>query len=322
MEQAAGVRHLTTGTHVRGHGTGLPDRDQIRRRPARLVSPAVTRRSRSRLGSRWLAPGVWPSTRTRRARRPREGFDFLGFPCADSPASCSSSRARRRCRRDPRTARAPRCVPCEGRTPRRSRQRLNPIIRAGRPTPHGGVQQDVHQALDAYVWRLAFKWAERSQRSKPKRWWRPATSARSTAPGETAGCSATATAAPTSPSRLDQIIRHQPGQGPVVPHDPALIQYGLIGERTAPGGAGPAHLCQCSTGAVRSVGGSAARRPSATKPTRVGTVAGGHPQGGSQELPAVREGGTPGETRIVSSTPNANADTSATARAQHFCATL
>jgi len=71
-----------------------------------------------------------------------------------------------------------------------------------------------------------------------------------------------------------------------------IFVHGPVLGRSATQGTTPAHgqgqpaFAVCAALALPNLSGApAARRPSATKPTRVGTVAGGHPQGDSQELP-------------------------------------
>ena len=49
-------------------------------------------------------------------------------------------------------------------------QRLNPVIRGWAAYYRTVVSKRVFTTLDSYVWWLAFKWAVRSHRNKPKHW--------------------------------------------------------------------------------------------------------------------------------------------------------
>jgi len=49
-------------------------------------------------------------------------------------------------------------------------KRLNPIIRGWAAYYRTVVSSKIFQALDAYMWKLAYKWAKHSHQSKPKRW--------------------------------------------------------------------------------------------------------------------------------------------------------
>jgi RNA-directed DNA polymerase len=49
-------------------------------------------------------------------------------------------------------------------------KRLNPIIRGWAAYYRTQVSSDVFNSLDAYLWRLTYKWARIGHQNKPKRW--------------------------------------------------------------------------------------------------------------------------------------------------------
>ena len=97
----------------------------------------------------------------------------------------------------------------------------------GRLLPGSGLQRGRSPRWMHYLWQLAYKWARFSSPEQAAVLGRsPGTSASSTSPGATGGCSATATAAPTCTS--------SPGPGSsdtrwsssgASPDDPALADY-------------------------------------------------------------------------------------------------
>ena len=128
-----------------------------------------------------------------------------------------------------------------------------------------------------------------------------------------------------------QIVRHRMVAGTASPDDPALTDYWASAPpqaRHRVDDTTTLRLLRASTAAVHVCGGlvPAARRP-ATKPTRVGTVAHGHPQGDPQTRITAWADGTPDERRIPSHTrplppPTTNGSepsTSARPRASRAC---
>src|SRR5512132_3394495 len=116
------------------------------------------RRSRSRRGlPHGWRPGVWRSTRTRRAssasRRGR--FDFLGFNVRRygtkpliKPSKAAVRRIRERLRTELRSLRgtnAPTVI-----------KKLNPIIRGWAAYYRTQVSAEVFDTLDQYLWELTF----------------------------------------------------------------------------------------------------------------------------------------------------------------------
>src|SRR5665647_2549576 len=124
--------------------------------------------------------------------------------------------------------------------------------------------------------------------------------------------------------RQDEDRPTPPGQGPVVtrrprPH-PVLGRSATQGTTPADGQDQPPSAVYSARALSSLSGAPAARRPSATKPTRMGTVAGGHPQSGSQELPHHAEGRHAGRDQTPSHPrPMPTPTRRRWHWAQHFC---
>ena len=125
-----------------------------------------------------------------------EGFDFLGFNVRRygtkpliRPSTAAVRRIRERLRAELRAL--------QGHNAGAVIRRLNPIIRGWAAYYRTQVSSKTFKMLDQHLWALTYRWTLLSHRNKPRPWCLPATSARSTDPGKTGGCSATAQAAPT-----------------------------------------------------------------------------------------------------------------------------
>jgi len=290
MEQAAGVRYHTTGVHA---GQTVRNSPVVIRYADDLLALCHTRDEAEQVKARlavWLAPRglVFNEDKTRVVTLD-EGFDFLGFTVRRQsgkllikPSKAALRRIRERLRTEMRALRGANAFAVV--------KRLNPIIRGWAAYYRTVVSSKIFQALDAYVWKLAYKWAKHSHQSKPKRWivsryfgaFNRSRRDRWVFGDRDSG-------AYLAKFAWTKIVRHILVKGRSSPDDPALVQY--LG-RSATQGTTPAHgsgqpaFAVCAALALPDLSGApAARRPSATRPTRVGTVAGGHPQGDSQELP-------------------------------------
>jgi RNA-directed DNA polymerase len=122
-----------------------------------------------------------------------EDFDFLGFNLRRYRGKLlirPSKAAVRRIRERPRTE----LRPLRGTNAPTVITRLNPIIRGWAAYYWTQVSSATFSALDDYLWQLIYKWVAFSHSSKPKRWVIARYFERSTEPGATGGCSATAQA--------------------------------------------------------------------------------------------------------------------------------
>ena len=148
----------------------------------------------------WLAPRglIFNEDKTRIVHLD-DGVDFLGFNVRRyrgklliKPSKAAVTRIRARLTAEMRALR--------GHNAQQVLIRLNPIIRGWSAYYRHVVSAEVFAALDYHVWKLAYKWARHSHPRKGNAGLPPGTSARSTPPGATGGCSVTATAAPTCSS--------------------------------------------------------------------------------------------------------------------------
>ena len=211
------------------------------------------------------------------------------------------------------------------------RSRLNPIIRGWsayyRHAVSGrGVQRAGQLPVEAHLQVGQVQPSDTSRSAGSS----PGTSARSTRPGGTGGCSVTATAAPTcSSSPGPTIIRHTMVKGWASPDDPALADY--WGQRRRHGAPAdrqgqPAAAHKPSTGAARSAGDLLLHADDEPQhPRRVGTVAHGRPARRSRHRSLIAAGP---EHRTSTTTPShthplpptaAAASTSARLRARGAC---
>ena len=169
-----------------------------------------------------------------------EGYDFLGFNVRRygnklliKPSKAAVRRIRERLRDELRSLRgsnAPAVI-----------KRLNPIIRGWAAYYRTQVSAEIFGKLDHYLWRLTYKWATLQPREQADDAGSlPGTSASSTRPGKTGGCSATAPAAPSctaSPGPTSSATRSSDtGRHPMTPSWPT----------TGPGD-GAKHPCRSTT---------------------------------------------------------------------------
>jgi len=170
MEQAAGVRYQMTGRHV---GKTVPDSPVLIRYADDLLALCHSRHEafevKARL-ARWLEPrGLAFNEDKTRVVTLEEGFDFLGFNVRQyhgtlliKPSKAAVRQVRERLRtkmRSLRGANAPAVL-----------RELNPIIRGWATYYRGVVSSETFSSLDAYMWRLTYKWAVRSHANKSGHW--------------------------------------------------------------------------------------------------------------------------------------------------------
>ncbi len=169
MEQAAGVRHRT------GIDAGKTARDSpvLVRYADDLVVFCHTRDRAEQVKAQlaaWLAPrGLAFNDDKTRVVNLDEGFDFLGFNVRRyrdklliKPSKTAVKRIRARLRTELRALR--------GANAQAVLARLNPIIRGWAAYYRITVSSRTFHALDAYLWKLTYKWARHSHPNKPRRW--------------------------------------------------------------------------------------------------------------------------------------------------------
>jgi RNA-directed DNA polymerase len=205
LEEAAGVRYYTNPSQAGWTKSNSP---VVIKYADDFIVACHTQRQAEQVKAalaEWLAPrGLTLNEDKTSIVHASDGFDFLGFHIRRypngklliKPSTAAIRRIRERLRRTFHQMR--------GASTSALIWKLNPIISGWAAYYRTVVSSKVFSALDDHVWKLAYKWAIRRHRNKPKRWSPPATSAGSILTRPTGGCSQTATAATTygsSPGR-------------------------------------------------------------------------------------------------------------------------
>jgi RNA-directed DNA polymerase len=171
MEQAAGVRYITTGSNA---GTARPGSPVLIRYADDLLAFCRSRQEVEQVKARlagWLAPRglVFNEDKTRITHLDEEGVDFLGFNVRRyhgklliKPSKAAIKRIRARLSAEMKALR--------GANAEAVLQRLNPIIRGWAAYYRIVVSSKTFDALDDHMWKLTYKWAKFRHPHKPKRW--------------------------------------------------------------------------------------------------------------------------------------------------------
>jgi RNA-directed DNA polymerase len=169
MEKVAGARY-TTGKYAGRIVEGCP---VLIRYADDFVALCHSRQEAFEVKARladWLAPrGLAFNEDKTRVVTLDEGFDFLGFNVRRydnkpliKPSKAAQRRIRERLRTEMRSLR--------GTNAQAVIKRLNPIIRGWAAYYRTQVSSEIFNSLDAYLWRLVYKWARFSHQNKPKSW--------------------------------------------------------------------------------------------------------------------------------------------------------
>lgn len=170
MEQAAGVRYQTTGTHA---GELRRDSPVLIRYADDLIALCQSKVQAEEVKARlaeWLAPkGLRFNEDKTSIVSLDEGFDFLGFSVRRQsgkllirPSKAAVKRHRQRLRSEMRSLRGHNVVTVL--------QRLTPIVRGWAAYYRTVVSSEQFSALDRYLWKLTYKWAKQSHPKKSKHW--------------------------------------------------------------------------------------------------------------------------------------------------------
>jgi len=198
METAAGVQYRQTGRRA---GDTMPGSPLLVRYADDLVALCHSREQAEQFKARlaeWLRPRglVFNEDKTHVVHL-EEGCDFLGFTnrryhgkLLIKPSREAVRRIRNRLRAEVRSLR--------GANAAAVLQRLNPIIRGGRPTTGAWSPARPSPRWTTTCGSSPTSGRPARTRTSPCTGSPPGTTARSTSPGRTSGCSVTATAAPTS----------------------------------------------------------------------------------------------------------------------------
>jgi RNA-directed DNA polymerase len=171
LEEAAGVRYRLTGAHTGELRSGSP---ALTRYADDLVVCCHSRQQAEQVKARlaaWLAPrGLAFNEAKTRIVRLSEGFDFLGFSLRRypngkllvKPGATAIKRFRERLSGEFRALR--------GANAEAVLAKIVPITRGWSAYYKAAVSSRAFSALDAYLWRLTYKWACWTHPNKPKRW--------------------------------------------------------------------------------------------------------------------------------------------------------
>jgi RNA-directed DNA polymerase len=171
LEEAAGVRYRTSGTHA---GDIMPGAPAAIRYADDVVVLCHSQKQAGQVKARlaeWLAPrGLAFNEDKTKIVHLSEGFDFLGvnvrrYPNRKlliKPSKAAVRRLRERLAAEMRTLRGGNAMAVIA--------KLGPIIRGWTAYYRGVVSSKLFNSLDAYMWKLLYKWATWRHKNKPKRW--------------------------------------------------------------------------------------------------------------------------------------------------------
>jgi RNA-directed DNA polymerase len=171
LEQAAGTRYHTNASQA---GWTMASAPVLVRYADDFIVACHSRRQAEQVTAKlteWLAPrGLALNEDKTSIRHAGDGFDFLGFNIRRypngkliiKPSTAAIRRIRKRLREVFRQMR--------GATTLALIRTLNPIISGWAAYYRTVVSSKMFSALDDYVWKLAYKWATRRHRNKPKKW--------------------------------------------------------------------------------------------------------------------------------------------------------
>ena len=170
MEEAAGVRYITTGSNA---GTARPGSPVLIRYADDALALCHSREQAEQVQARlaaWLQPRglVFNQDKTRIVRLD-DGVDFLGFSVRRyrgklliKPSKAAVKRIKARLTAEMKALR--------GHNAQMVLIRLNPVIRGWSAYYRHCVSSKVFDALDDHMWKLTYKWANWTHPHKGKRW--------------------------------------------------------------------------------------------------------------------------------------------------------
>jgi len=170
MEEAAGVRYITTGSNA---GTARPGSPVLIRYADDALALCHSREQAQQVKARlaaWLEPrGLAFNEAKTVIVHLDDGVDFLGFNVRRyrgklliKPSKAAVKRIKARLTAEMKTLR--------GHNAQMVLIRLNPVIRGWSAYYRHCVSSKVFDALDDHVWKLTYKWANWTHPHKGKRW--------------------------------------------------------------------------------------------------------------------------------------------------------
>ena len=310
LEEAAGVGYLTRGVDA---GSVHRDSPVVIRYADDLLALCHTREQTEQVKARlaeWLMPRglAFNEAKTRIISADR-GCDFLGFGIRRypngklliKPSTAAIRRVRERLAAEVRSLRGDNALAVIA--------RLNPIIRGWAAFYRHVVSGEVFNALDAYVWKLTYRWALRGHRNKPKRWivdhhygvFHPTRSDRWVFGDHHSG-------AYLHKFSWTPIVRHQLVKGGSSPYDPDRLLAQTARPQPTPTGTVHAAAAPSPARPLPALPGlPALGRAPARVSHRMGTMADHHPQSdhqkGDHNAGQARRSQTPSRTRTLPTAP-------------------
>ena len=170
MEQAAGVRYWEGGATLRA----VPGTPVLVRYADDLAVLCASRAQADQVKERlagWLEPrGLAFNEAKTRIVHLSQGFDFLGFSIRRYPNGKLLTKPSKEAMRRIRERLSAEATALRGANADAFIARLNPVITGWAAYYRIGVSKRAYNALDAHLWRLAWKWANFSHPNKPRRW--------------------------------------------------------------------------------------------------------------------------------------------------------
>jgi RNA-directed DNA polymerase len=169
MEQAAGVRYRQRADVRAAPGSPVLVRyaDDL---AVLCASRAQAEQVKARLAG-WLQPrGLAFNEDKTQIVHLGEGFDFLGFSIRRYPNGKLLTKPSKQAMREIRERLAAEVTALRGSNADAVIARLNPVITGWAAYYRIGVSKRAFSALDAHLWKLAWKWARHSHPGKPQRW--------------------------------------------------------------------------------------------------------------------------------------------------------
>ena len=170
VEQAAGVRYWEGGATLRA----VPGTPVLVRYADDLAVLCASRVQAEQVRERltgWLEPrGLAFSEAKTRIVHLSQGFDFLGFSIRRYPNGKLLTKPGKEAMRRIRKRLSAEATAMRGANADALIARLNPVITGWAAYYRIGVSKRAYNALDAHMWRLAWKWAKYSHPNKPRRW--------------------------------------------------------------------------------------------------------------------------------------------------------
>ncbi|HMD22976.1 MAG TPA: group II intron reverse transcriptase/maturase, partial [Streptosporangiaceae bacterium] len=169
MEQAAGVRYRQRADVRAAPGSPVLVRyaDDL---AVLCASRAQAEQVKARLAG-WLQPrGLAFNEDKTQIVHLGEGFDFLGFSIRRYPNGKLLTKPSKQAMREIRERLTAEVTALRGSNADAVIARLNPVITGWAAYYRIGVSKRAFSALDAHLWKLAWKWARHSHPGKPQRW--------------------------------------------------------------------------------------------------------------------------------------------------------